>query len=91
MKEIDHIIVGNAPRIPCTIRTLKSFWQTGGLPPMTHIGELLDAVQYLALRAGFSEDRISALKELHDDLSSSLKEMPVQEKGTAKENGTNAA
>ena len=72
MNEITSFVVANAARIPCTVRTLKPFWSIGELKPWCHVGELCDAIQYLAVRAGLPDTEIRALKELHENLFSSL-------------------
>lgn len=72
MNELDHFVVANKPRIPCTVRTLKPFWLASELKPWCHVSELLDAIQYLAVRAGMPDEAVRALKELHEELSSSL-------------------
>ena len=77
MNELDHFVVANAARIPCTVRTLRPFWLSGKLKPWCHSSELMDAVQYLGLRAGLPDEEIRALKELLEELSSLLKEKSV--------------
>nr|UXQ87938.1 MAG: hypothetical protein [Microvirus sp.] len=70
--ETDHFVVANSARIPCTIRTLRPFFVNGDLKPWVHSGELSDALLYLAKRAELPASEISALKELLENLSSSL-------------------
>lgn len=71
--ELDHFVVANSARIPCTVRTLKPFWLASELKPWCHSGELMDAIQYLAVRSGLPDGEVRALKELHERVSSSLK------------------
>lgn len=74
MNELDHFVVANAARIPCTVRTLKPFWLGSDLKPWVHSSEISDAILYLAARTGLPDEEIRALKELLERLSSSLKE-----------------
>lgn len=74
--ELDHVVVANSARIPCTIRTLRPFYITEDkLKPFVHSGEISDALLYLASRAGLPVGEIHALKELLENLSSSLKNL----------------
>lgn len=72
MNDLDHFVVANSARIPCTVRTLRPFKVEGDLKPWCHSGELSDALLYLAKRVELPEEEISALKELLERLSSSL-------------------
>lgn len=72
MTELDRFVIANPSRIPCTVRTLKPFRVEGTMRPWVHSGEILDAVLYLASRAGLPDDEIRALKELLERLSYSL-------------------
>lgn len=77
MEELDHFVVANPARIPCTARTLRPYYNAGDLKPWVSIKELFDAVQYLALRSGMPPEEISAIKELHAKLYSLLKDTEV--------------
>ena len=72
MNELDHFVVANKPRIPCTVRTLKPFWIADGRKPWVHYGEIADAILYLAVRTELPDDETHALKELLERLSSSI-------------------
>ena len=72
MNELDHFVVANPARIPCSVRTLKPFWLANELKPWCHSGQLMDAIEYLAVRAGMPDDGVRALKELHEEVSSLL-------------------
>ena len=76
--ECDHIVVANAPRIPCSIRTLKPYYYEGP-KPFVHAGQLGDALLYLASRAALPEEDLRALKELLERLSSSLQALQERE------------
>lgn len=85
MHELDHIVVANAPKIPCTLRTLKPF-SVAGMKPFVHAGEVSDAILYLASRAGLPDEEIRALKELLERLSFSLKALQEKESESHQEN-----
>ncbi|AJK28294.1 hypothetical protein [Eel River basin pequenovirus] len=70
--QLDHVKLANPARIACTMRTLKPYsLNEGNLEPWVHSGEASQALLYLAARIEFAE--IHALKELLEELSSSLK------------------
>ena len=69
--EYDAVKLANSARIPCTMRTLKPFNVEEGLVPWVHSGEAAQALLYLATRIEF--EKTPALKELLEELSSSLK------------------
>lgn len=69
MNELDHFVVANPARIPCSVRTLKPYWLAGERKPWCHSSQLMDALQYLAVRAGMPDEEVRALKELHEELS----------------------
>lgn len=75
MNEHDRFVVANNARIPCTVRTLKPFYIVGETRPWVHSGEVSDALQYLAARAGLPPEDLHALKELLERLSSLLKDL----------------
>lgn len=70
---IDHFVVANPARIPCTARTLRPFSCDDALKPWVSVGQIVSALEYLAFRAEMTEDEQSALKELHAKLYSLLK------------------
>lgn len=74
MNELNHFVVANPLQVPCTVRTLKPFWTAGELKPWVHMGELCEALQYLAVRSGLPDEQIRALKEQHVRLSSFIRE-----------------
>ena len=76
MDELDRITVANYARIPCTIRTLKPFF-SAGMKPFVHMGEISDALLYLAVRANMPDVEVRALKELLESLSSSISNVSV--------------
>lgn len=59
------------------MRTLKPYNVNEEFVPWVHIGEALQAIMYLAGRIGFEE--IHALKELHEELYFSLKNLSGSE------------
>lgn len=70
--EYDHVKLANTAKIACTMRTLKPYsLEENGLAPWVHSGEAMQALLYLAARIEFDQTR--ALKELLEELSSSLK------------------
>jgi hypothetical protein len=73
MKELQHITVGNAARIPCSIRTLKPFEVFGNVRPWVSYGDTADTILYLASRVELQDEDLRALKDLLERLSSSLK------------------
>ena len=75
MKELDHFVVANAARIPCTLRTLRPFRLEGGTTPWVHVGEVSDSLLYLASRVALPDDEIRALKELLERLSCLIKDL----------------
>ena len=79
MQELDHFVVANKPRIPCTVRTLKPYWSAGKRVPFVHYQELAEALLYLAIRAELPDAEIHALKELHEKLFSLIADLSVTE------------
>lgn len=89
MQELDHFVVANPGKIPCSVRTLRPYWNAGELKPWCHVGQLGDALEYLALRSGMDEQDISVLKEQHEKLYSLLKAAQDQVSDTAEAGSTN--
>lgn len=77
--ELNHFVVANSARIPCTVRTLRPFKIEGDLKPWCHSGEISEALLYLAKRAELPEPEITALKELLENLSSLLSALSASE------------
>lgn len=77
--QLDHFVVANAARIPCTVRTLRPFYVDGDLKPWCHLGELIDALLYLAKRAELPATEILALQGLLGKLSSLISDLSEQQ------------
>ena len=79
--QLDHVVVANPAKIPCSLRTLKPYYANGP-KPYVHVGQLGDAILYLASRADLPPEEIRALRELLERLSSLLTAQRDAEKGT---------